>query len=145
MAQTQVANYTMEAFVEDVNEVFRNEADPHMQAKKVSAHLKDLLAVPGWVEEKLELAEEGGFGRFSLHLDEESGHPGNGWWLMVSVQKPGQDNLPHDHGVTWEWTMPRSGKAVISPSTTATWPTSCPARFTTPSTSKKRAVRWWCA
>ena len=20
---------------------------------------------------------------------------------MVSVQKPGQDNLPHDHGVTW--------------------------------------------
>ena len=101
MAQTQVANYTMEAFVEDVNNVFRIEADPHVQAKTVSAHLKKLLAVPGWVEEKLELAEEGGFGRFSLHLDEESGHPGNGWWLMASVQKPGQDNLPHDHGVTW--------------------------------------------
>ena len=84
-----------------LNNVFRNEADPHVQAKTVSAHLKKLLAVPGWVEEKLELAEEGGFGRFSLHLDEESGHPGNGWWLMASVQKPGQDNLPHDHGVTW--------------------------------------------
>jgi len=101
MAQTQVANYTMEAFVEDVNNIFKNEADPHEQAKKISAHLKDLLAVPGWLEEKLELEEEGGFGRFSLHLDEESGHPGNGWWLMASVQKPGQDNLPHDHGNTW--------------------------------------------
>ena len=41
MAQTQVANYTMEAFVEDVNNIFKNEADPHEQAKKVSAHLKD--------------------------------------------------------------------------------------------------------
>ena len=30
MAQTQVANYTMEAFVEDVNSVFKNEADPHV-------------------------------------------------------------------------------------------------------------------
>ena len=79
MAQTQVANYTMEAFVEDVNNIFKNETDPHEQAKKVSVHLKELLAVPGWLEEKLELEEEGGFGRFSLHLDEESGHPGNGW------------------------------------------------------------------
>ena len=101
MAQTQVANYTMEAFVEDVKEIFRNETDPHVQAKTVTAHLKELLKVPGWLEEKLELEEEGGFGRFSLYLDEDSGHPGNGWWLMASVQKPGQDNLPHDHGVTW--------------------------------------------
>ena len=101
MAQAQVANYTMEAFVEDVNEVFRTIEDPHVQAKTVSEHLEVLLAVPGWLEEKLELEEEGGFGRFSLHLDEESGHPGNGWWLMASVQKPGQDNLPHDHGLTW--------------------------------------------
>ena len=101
MAQTQVANYTMEAFIEDVNEVFLTIEDPHVQAKTVSDHLEVLLAVPGWLEEKLELEEEGGFGRFSLHLDEESGHPGNGWWLMASVQKPGQDNLPHDHGTTW--------------------------------------------
>ncbi len=101
MAQTQTATYTMEAFVEDVKDVFRNETDPHVQAKTVSECLKNLLAVPGWLEEKLELEEEGGYGRFSLHLDEESGHPGNGWWLMASVQKPGQDNLPHDHGNTW--------------------------------------------
>ncbi|HCP22936.1 MAG: hypothetical protein FI717_10525 [SAR202 cluster bacterium] len=101
MAQVQTGTYTLEAFVEDVKAVFRNETDPHVQAKTVSAHLKDLMAVPDWLEEKLELGEEGGFGRFSLHLDEDSGHPGNGWWLMASVQKPGQDNLPHDHGVTW--------------------------------------------
>ena len=101
MAQTQIANYTMEAFVEDVRNVFRNETDPHVQAKTVSAFLEDLLAVPGWLEEKIDIPEEGGYGRFSLHLDEETGHPGNGWWLMASVQKPGQDNLPHDHGVTW--------------------------------------------
>ncbi len=101
MAQAQTATYTMEAFVEDVEDVFRNEKDIHAQAKTVSEYLKKLLAVPGWLEEKLELEEEGGYGRFSLHLDEESGHPGNGWWLMASVQKPGQDNLPHDHGVTW--------------------------------------------
>ena len=101
MAQTQIANYTMEAFVEDVRNVFRNETDPHVQAKTVSAFLEDLLAVPGWLEEKIDIPEEGRYGRFSLHLDEETGHPGNGWWLMASVQKPGQDNLPHDHGVTW--------------------------------------------
>ncbi len=101
MAQTQTATYTMEAFIEDVRDVFRNEQDPHVQAKTVSAFLKRLLAVSGWLEEKLELGEEEGYGRFSLHLDEETGHPGNGWWLMASVQKPGQDNLPHDHGVTW--------------------------------------------
>ena len=53
------------------------------------------------MEEKLELPEEGGFGRFDLHLDEESGHPGSGFLLMCSVQKPGQDNLPHDHGAAW--------------------------------------------
>jgi len=47
MIQTQVANYTMEAFVEDVNKVFRTVEDPHVQAKTVSEHLKKLLAVPG--------------------------------------------------------------------------------------------------
>ena len=101
MAQAQVRSYTMESFVEEVNEVFRTIEDPHVQAKAVSERLKKLLELPGWLEEKLELDEEGGFGRFSLHLDEGSGHPGNGWWLMASVQKPGQDNLPHDHGATW--------------------------------------------
>lgn len=101
MAQAQVATYTMEAFVEDVKDIFRTEQDPHKQAKAVSAHMQELLAVPGWLEEKLGLGEEGGYGRYDLYLDEDSGHPGNGWYLMATIQKPGQDNLPHDHGVTW--------------------------------------------
>ena len=98
MAQVQTTSYTMQAFIEDVRNVFRTETDPHVQAKMVSGFMKTLLAVPGWLEEKLELEEQGGYGRYSLHLDEETGHPGNGWWLMASVQEPGQDNLPHDHG-----------------------------------------------
>ena len=57
MAQIQTANYTMEAFIEDVRNVFRTETDPHVQAKKVSEFMKTLLAVPGWLEEKLELEE----------------------------------------------------------------------------------------
>jgi predicted metal-dependent enzyme (double-stranded beta helix superfamily) len=101
MAQAGVATYTMEAFVQDVKDIFKTERDPHKQAKAVAAHMKELLAVPGWLEEKLQLPEEGGYGRFDLYLDEDSGHPGNGWYLMASIQKPGQDNLPHDHGVTW--------------------------------------------
>lgn len=101
MTQAQMTTYTMEAFIEDVREVFKTERDPHVQAKAVAGYMKELLAVPGWLEEKLALAEDGGYGRFALHLDEETGHPGNGWYLMASVQKPGQDNLPHDHGVTW--------------------------------------------
>jgi predicted metal-dependent enzyme (double-stranded beta helix superfamily) len=101
MAQAQITTYTMEAFVDDVREVFKTERDPHKQAKAVAGYMKELLAVPGWLEEKLNLPQEDGYGRYDLHLDEESGHPGNGWYLMASVQKPGQDNLPHDHGVTW--------------------------------------------
>ncbi len=98
---TQTAIYTMEAFVADVKDIFASSKDPLVQAQKVADHLKDLLAVPGWLEEKLELPEEGGFGRVDLHLDEETGHPGSGFLLMCSVQKPGQDNLPHDHGAAW--------------------------------------------
>ena len=98
---TQTAVYTMEAFITDVKQVFASSKDPLVQAQKASDYLKELLAVPGWLEEKLDLPEEGGFGRYDLYLDEDAGHPGNGWYLMCSVQKPEQDNLPHDHGATW--------------------------------------------
>jgi predicted metal-dependent enzyme (double-stranded beta helix superfamily) len=98
MAQTAV--YTMEAFVADVKEVFASTKDPLVQAQAVAGRMKQLLAVPGWLE-AAGLPEEEGFGRYDLHLDEESGHPGNGFYLMYSVQTPGQDNLPHDHGSAW--------------------------------------------
>ena len=56
---------------------------------------------PCWLDDDLEYEERGVFRRSSLHLDEESVHSGNGCWLMACVQKPGQDNLPHDHCRTW--------------------------------------------
>ena len=101
MTQTQTATYTMEAFIEDVNEVFAATKDPLAQASAVAEHMERLLAVPGWLEEFLELPPEGGYGRYTLKLDEETGHPGSGYWLMCSVQEDGQDNLPHDHGSAW--------------------------------------------
>ena len=99
MAQT--ATYTMEAFIEDVKRVFASSKDPLVQAQGVADHMKDLLATPDWLDEKLNLPEEGGYGQYTLHLDEETGHPGNGFWLMASVQEDGRDNLPHDHGNAW--------------------------------------------
>jgi predicted metal-dependent enzyme (double-stranded beta helix superfamily) len=101
VVMTQVATYTLEAFIDDVKQIFASSKDPLVQAKAVAEHMADLLAIPGWLEEKLELPAEGGYGRYTLYLDEERGHPSNGWWLMCTVQKPGQDNLPHDHGNTW--------------------------------------------
>ena len=98
---TQTATYTMDAFLDDVRQVFASSNDPLTQAQAVAGHLKELLAVPGWLEERIDLPKEGGFGRKELHLEEESGHPGPGWLLMCSVQAPGQDNLPHDHGAAW--------------------------------------------
>ena len=98
---TQIATYTMEAFLADVREIFASTKDALVQAQAVAGHLQELLEVPGWLEEKLNLPEEGGYGRYDLHLDEELGHPNPGFYLMASVQKPDQDNLPHDHGAAW--------------------------------------------
>lgn len=98
---TQTATYTMEAFLDDVKRTFAASQDPLAQAQAVAGHMKELLAVPGWLEEQITLPAEGGFGRFDLHLDDEAGHPGSGFLLMCSIQKPGQDNLPHDHGAAW--------------------------------------------
>ncbi len=98
---TQLATYTMQAFVEDVRNMFAATTDPRAQAQFVARHLKELLDVPGWLEEQIDLPAEGGFGRYDLHQDEEYGHPGAGFLLMCGIQRPGQDNLPHDHGTTW--------------------------------------------
>ncbi|PKB80450.1 MAG: hypothetical protein BZY88_08660 [SAR202 cluster bacterium Io17-Chloro-G9] len=98
---TQTATYTMEAFVGDVKEIFASSRDALVQAQAVSERMKELLAVPGWLEEKINLPEEGGFGRYDLHIDDSEGHPNAGFYLMVTIQKPGQTQLPHDHGVAW--------------------------------------------
>ena len=63
--------------------------------------MQRLLSVPGWLEEKINLPDEGGFGRSNLYVDEEYGHPDPGFLVMCSVQRPGQSNKPHDHGASW--------------------------------------------
>jgi len=98
---TQTKTYTLEAFIEDARQVFASTKDPRTQAQEIARHMKNLLAVPDWLEEKLNLPAEGGFGRVDFHHDQEYGHPDGGFLLMCSVQRPGQDNLPHDHGTTW--------------------------------------------
>ena len=93
--------YTVDEFIDDVREIFDATQDPLAQAQGVANKMEVLLQTPGWLEERLELPDEGGYGRYDLHLDEDYGHPGGGFWLMASVQKPDQDNLPHDHGAAW--------------------------------------------
>ena len=93
--------YTVDEFIDDVREIFDATQDPLAQAQGVADKMEVLLQTPGWLEERLELPDEGGYGRYDLHLDEDYGHPGGGFWLMASVQKPDQDNLPHDHGAAW--------------------------------------------
>ena len=98
---TQTATYTVDAFLDDVKEIFASSKDALVQAQTVADCLKKLLAVPGWLEERIDLPEEGGFGRYDLHYNESVGHPNPGYYFMCTVQKPGQDNLPHDHGAAW--------------------------------------------
>ena len=85
----------MDAFIDDVRDIFDATQDPLAQASGVAERMELLLKTPVGLEERLELPDEGGFGRYDLHLDEDYGHPGGGFWLMASVQRarPGQPAL----------------------------------------------------
>ena len=96
----QVTTYTLESFIADVRQVFASTKDPRSQAQAVAGHMKELLAIPEWLDEKVKQVE-GGYGRVDLHLDDEYGHPEPGFLAMCSAQRPGQDNSPHDHGASW--------------------------------------------
>ena len=97
----ETATYTVEKFVEDVRQIFASTNDPLVQAQEVASHMQILLRVPGALEDRINLPPEEGYGRVDLHLDKEYGYPNPGFLLMVSIQHPGQDNLPHDHGNSW--------------------------------------------
>ena len=88
---TMAPAYTMDTFLDDVRETFATTSDPMAQAQAVADNLKTLINTPGWLEEMLDLPEEGGYGPKSLHLEEEAGHPLPGFWLMASVQEDGRD------------------------------------------------------
>ena len=98
---TQTATYTRERFIADVRQVFASTQDPRAQAQAVAKHMRALLAVPGWLDEKLQSLPQGGYGRVDLHMDDAYGHPEPGFLAMCSAQRPGQDNSPHDHGASW--------------------------------------------
>ena len=101
----QAPTYTLDGFVEDIRQVFASSKDPRSLAQGVATHMKELLAVPGWLEEKTNLPAEGGYGRVDLYTDQEYGHPGPGFLVMCSVQAPGASlaagGVPHDHGASW--------------------------------------------
>src|SRR6266852_2525307 len=48
--------------------------------------MRELLAVPGWLEEKLQSLPKGGYGRVDLHMDDKYGHPEPGFLAMCSAQ-----------------------------------------------------------
>jgi len=102
MAQTQV--YTLERFVEDSHDIYKASTDALSRAQGVAENLRRLLAVPGWIEERLNLPAEGGFGTYCLHQDTEYGHPQPGFTFLVHVTPArrqsgaGSTGAPHDHG-----------------------------------------------
>lgn len=136
MAQTGV--YTLKAFIDDIRKEFAASTDPRTIAQGVARHMKEILAVPAWLEDKAKAPAEAGYGRADLHLDDEYGHPGPGFLVMCSIQKPGKQTesggVPHDHGASWvvygvykgaisqskwrweypegQWTSPRLSKAL---------------------------------
>ena len=158
---TVTTTRTMEKLVQDIRDVFASTGDPREQAQRVAAHMQEALRVPGWLEEAINLPPAEGYGRVDLHQDEEYGHPGPGFLLMCSIQHPGQDNWPHDHGSSWvvygvyegaieqvkwgwvydqgQWTTPTLSAIRTTWRTPATWLSSSPARFTTPATSTTAA------
>ena len=62
---SQTATYTLARCIADVQQGFASTQDPWVQA--VAKHMQALLAVPGWLEEKLQVLPEGGYGRVDLH------------------------------------------------------------------------------
>jgi predicted metal-dependent enzyme (double-stranded beta helix superfamily) len=138
---TQTSAYSVEAFIEDVRQAFSSTKDPRSQAQAIARHLTELLAVPGWAEEKLRKQAEAGGGALDLHVDEKLGHPGPdttpGFKLMCSLSQGTVPtvNTPHDHGAgfvvygvyqgenehtTWRWTHPEGDhiSTQLSPQTT---------------------------
>ena len=89
---TQTTAYSVDAFIDDVREIFNTTQDALAQASGVAERMERLLTTPGWLEERLELPDEGGYGRYDIHLDEDYGHPG--WRFLAhgvgAEARPGQ-------------------------------------------------------
>ena len=122
MTQTKVS--TLERFIDEVKQTFSSTKDPRAQAQAIAKGLTELLAVPGWLEEKLASVDSGAL---DLYIDEKQGHPGPdtsaGFKVMCSASQGTVPtvNTPHDHGAgfvvygvyqgenehtTWRWVHP---------------------------------------
>jgi hypothetical protein len=104
----EAATYTFDHLIADIQQVFATTPDPRVQAEKVAGHMQRLLAIPGCLDERLDLSSKAGFGRVNLHLDETYGHPGPGFLVMCAFLPPSRQatksltrGTPHDHGASW--------------------------------------------
>ena len=98
-----MADYTMEAFIDDVRQVFAGTGDAKAQAQAVCGHMTKLLQVPNLLDGVLDVPQTGS-AVASLYQDEDYGHPGPGFWLMCNAQAKGGATAgvsPHDHGASW--------------------------------------------
>ena len=98
-----MADYSMEAFIEDVRKVFAETDDAKAQAQAVCGHMTTLLQVPGLLDGKMDVPETG-TATASLYQDSDYGHPAPGFWLMCNAQAKGGATAgvsPHDHGASW--------------------------------------------
>jgi predicted metal-dependent enzyme (double-stranded beta helix superfamily) len=100
MPVSAVATYTLEEFVQDLQQSFASHEDLVGRANAVSEVLEHLLKVGGWVQE---LLDKGGYDALpgSTYTDPTYGHPGPGFHITCGAQTPGQENSPHDHGAGW--------------------------------------------
>ena len=103
---TPGSSFNFDTFIADIRNVFATTEDSRAQAQSVAKHMKELLAVPGWLEEKADLKLETGSNRATLYVDKEYGHPGPGFLVMCSLQTPSVTPglggvTPHDHGASW--------------------------------------------
>ncbi len=102
------AHDTLEDLIANIQNVFASAQDPRVQARGVAEHMQRLLAVPGCLDDRLQISPDSGFGRVNLHQDDTYGHPGPGFLVMCAILPPSRlatksltRGTPHDHGASW--------------------------------------------
>jgi hypothetical protein len=100
MLMSAVATYTLEEFVQDLQQSFASHEDLVGRANAVAEVLEHLLKVGGWVQD---LLDKGGYDALpgAVYTDSTYGHPAPGFHITCSAQTPGQEGSPHDHGAGW--------------------------------------------
>lgn len=82
------ARDAFERFISDLRQVFAATRDPVAQAQGVARRMRELLAQPGCLDDKVGPTAGAGFGRVDLCRDAEHGHPGPGFLVMCAVLPP---------------------------------------------------------